>query len=126
MKKLILILSLITGISAATFAHGDKSPQKRAEHITKKLKEKLNLTADQTIQVSAIMLNRATRMDSLKTNRSATDKKLNHSAVKNIMMATDQKLTAVLNPDQQKAYETWKEARKEKHRGKKDSDEKTK
>ncbi len=58
MKKLILILFLATGLNTLTYAKGDKTPAQKAAKQTETLKKKLNLTADQTTKVKAIMLDR--------------------------------------------------------------------
>ena len=126
MKKLILMLTLLTGLSAAAFAKDrDKSPEKRAAHITKMLKKKLKLSADQTVQVNSIMLTQAIKMDSLKNNLSPNDKRLNKLSRRSIMLNTDDNLNYVLNAEQKKAYESWKAEHKEKMQARKNPNEKT-
>ncbi|RVT97280.1 hypothetical protein EOD41_19135 [Mucilaginibacter limnophilus] len=89
-------------------AHAKKTPQQRAEMLTGKLKEKLNLSADQTTKVNSILLARASKVDSIRTANSSADKKQNRGAFKGIFKDTDAQLNAVLNADQQKAYADWK------------------
>ncbi|NCD71182.1 hypothetical protein [Mucilaginibacter agri] len=121
MKKLILMLAFATGLSTLSYAQTThKTPQERAAHHTQTLQKKLNLSADQTTKVNAILLSQATRVDSLKSVAKTSDKKANHKAFKDIKVTTDAQLTAVLNPDQKKAYEDWKAAHKGKHDHKKD------
>ncbi|WP_147238715.1 hypothetical protein [Mucilaginibacter hurinus] len=91
-----------------------KAPEERAAMVTKKLEKKLNLSADQSAKVSAILLAQATRMDSLKANKAQGDRTKNHAAFKGIRQNTDEQLSAVFNADQKKAYEEMKAARKEK------------
>lgn len=67
------------------------------------------------------MLARATRMDSLKANMSADNKKLNHISRKQIGVSTSQQVMAVLNPDQQKSYAALVEKMREKHKQKQDA-----
>ena len=119
------MITLVAGLSAATYAHGDKkSPDQRAKHMTKVLQHKLNLTADQATQVNAVLFAQASQMDSLNINKTV-DRKANHFAKRTIMMATDQKLSSILNADQLKGYDAWKAARKEKMHGKKSGDKTT-
>jgi DNA gyrase/topoisomerase IV subunit B len=115
MKKLILVIAFITSLSVLANAQqkASKTPAQKAAHKTQALQKKLNLTAAQTKQVNAIFLTAATRADSLKAHKG--DKKANKAAHKTIETQTDQKLNAVFNADQKKAYATIKEAKKEKH-----------
>ena len=116
------MITMVAGLSAATYAHGDKkSPDQRAKHMTKMLQHKLNLTADQATQVKAVLFARAIQMDSLKNNQTG-DRKANHFAKHSIMQATDQKLSSILSADQLKSYDAWKATRKEKMHGKKSGD----
>jgi methionine-rich copper-binding protein CopC len=118
MKKLLMILFLLTGITVAGHAQiTKKSPEQRAAHITKALSKKLNLTADQASQINAFFLAQATKMDSIKSV--STDKKANHQAKKSIALNTQQQVMAVLNSDQQQQFTQWEQMKKEKHKAKK-------
>ena len=116
MKKVILMIAFVTGIgtiaSAQTRQH--KTPQQRAEIMTKNLETKLNLSQDQSAKVSTILLAQANKMDSIRANKAQGDKKLNRQAFKNIRKSTDEQLSTVFNTEQKKAYEEMKAARKEK------------
>lgn len=90
------------------------APTQKAEMITKKLQEKLNLTQDQSAKVSTILLAQATRMDSLKANKAQGDK--NRGAFKSIRQSTDEQLSAVFTADQKKAYEEFKASHKNKRK----------
>lgn len=120
MKKLILILSLVSGTfmmakaQTSALPTTQKSPKQRAAHITKALQKRLNLTADQAQQVNTIYFTRATRMDSLKNNLSV-DKRLNHLTAHTIALQSKQQLFAVLSPDQQKQFQDWQQMRKQRH-----------
>ncbi len=119
MKKSFLILAFILGLSSITFAQRNfrkvpKSPEQKAAMFTKALQKKLNLTADQASQVNNIMFTQVTRLDSLKSNLSTTNPMSNQLARKDIMLTTDSKLNAILNPDQMKLYEDLKADRKKK------------
>ncbi|RYY33527.1 MAG: hypothetical protein EOP46_16165 [Sphingobacteriaceae bacterium] len=108
MKKLILNVALLIGLASVasaqtTAVRPHKTPQQRAELMSKKLTGKLNLTADQSAKVNTILLAQATSMDSLKAVK-VTDKGQKRTAVKSIMQNTNNRLSAVLTADQQKAY----------------------
>jgi hypothetical protein len=118
MKKLILAASFIIGsIVMAQAQITQKSPEQHARHMTKVLQKRLNLSPDQALQINTVMLNRATRMDSLKNNLSA-DKKENHLAARSIMLSTQRQVLAVLDDNQKQKFMEWEKMRKEKHREK--------
>jgi protein CpxP len=118
MRKLILAVSFIIGLSVMAQAQiTQKSPEQRAGHITKILQKRLNLSPDQASQINTVLLNRATRMDSLKNNLSA-DKKGNHLAARSIMLSTQRQVLAVLDDSQKQKFMEWEKMRKEKHREK--------
>ena len=108
------------GFMAHNHDKGEKNPGEKAQHMTGMLQQKLNLSADQTARVNAILLTRATQMDSLKNNLATDDKKINHKSRKLIMQKTDEDLKAVFNADQLKAYDQIKSEMKERHKNKKD------
>jgi hypothetical protein len=121
MRKLILLVAFVA--ASATFAHaqmGQISPDQRAAHITKILQKRLNLTAGQAQQVNAIYLTQATKMDSLKTNRSP-DKKLNRLTERTIVLSTHEHMMAILNDTQKQQYTEWENAVKERKKAKKDT-----
>jgi Spy/CpxP family protein refolding chaperone len=93
--------------------HKGIAPDQKAQRISKVLQKKLNLTQDQYAKVNTILLKRATQMDSLKVNRSATDRKANKESRKAILVQTDGELKAVLNADQLKNYTELKAQMKE-------------
>ena len=116
MKKIILILFLLAGSACLANAQiSKKSAEQRAAHQTKKLQKQLNLTADQAGKVNTILYNQATRMDSLKANPSI-DKRTDQLTRKTIVLTTASKMSEVLNPDQQQAYQKLMEMRKQKHK----------
>ena len=116
MKKLMLVLSFITGsILMANAQMAQKSPEQRAKHMTKRLQKKLALSQDQAKQIDAIFITQATRMDSLNAHRSA-DKKENRLAARSIMLSSEKNIAAVLNGAQQQQFMDLLKARKEKHK----------
>ena len=107
MKKLILILFLVIGLNTLTYAKGDKTPAQKAAKQTETLKKKLNLTADQTTKVKAIMLDRDTQLAKVKN---AKDEKQQKDAIDK---HADTKLAAILTASQNKSYEDLKAEKKE-------------
>ena len=120
MKKLILLLALAATVALAHAQQAKKSPDQRAAHITKMLQKRLNLTADQANQVNAIYLTQATKIVSLKANRSP-DKKLNRMTEKTILLTTHEHMMAILNDTQKQQYTDWENSMKERKMAKKDT-----
>jgi len=114
MKKMLLMLSFLVGVSVAAKAQFlKKSPEQRANHITRVLQKKLNLTADQSVKIKFTFLTQATRMDSLKSNLSP-DKKTNRLTAKLILLGTQKNVMAVLDDNQQKQFIKWEKIRRQK------------
>ena len=120
MKKLLLMIMLVAGISVRANAQTKvkKTPEQKAEHITKILEKKLALNAAQTVKVKAIVFKRATQMDSLKATRTTADRKTGRQSRKAILLAADQDLKNVLTESQKKTYTELKASMKEKMKGK--------
>ncbi|WP_299466961.1 hypothetical protein [Mucilaginibacter sp.] len=93
--------------------HKAVAPEQKAQRMSKVLQQKLTLSQEQYAKVNTILLKRATQMDSLKANRSKTDRKANHESRKAIMTQTDADLKTVLTADQQKTYTELKAQLKE-------------
>lgn len=121
------MIMLLAGINmfanAQTKAH--KTPEQKAQHMTKKLQKKLALTADQSAKVNAILFKRATQMDSLKNNLSTTDRKLNKLSRRQIMLGADAEMNTVLTAGQQKTYADLKMKHKGRAKGKRTAPETT-
>jgi hypothetical protein len=107
MKKLILITLLAATLSTLTYAKGDKTPAQKAAKQTEALKKKLNLTAEQTTKVKAILLDKDTQEAKLKSGKADKQQK---DAIKK---QADDKVSAVLNTSQKKAYDALKADKKE-------------
>jgi protein CpxP len=114
MKKIMLALFLIIGIAAFAKAQDTtkvkKTPQERAAQMTKMMQKKLNLTADQTTKISAILTERATQMDEPKMKGVKGGRVVKMQA----MADADKKINAVLTADQQKQYADMEAKTKEK------------
>ncbi|WP_183572211.1 hypothetical protein HDF18_03955 [Mucilaginibacter sp. X5P1] len=95
MKKFLLICCFLIGITAVSRAQGMRmSPEDRVAA----LKTKLNLTDDQSSKILVIYKDAAAKRDSVM--KAGGDR----SAMRPIMTATNDKVQAVLTPDQQVAY----------------------
>jgi Spy/CpxP family protein refolding chaperone len=104
MKKILLMITLVLGLNvlahAQTKAH--RTPEQRAERLTKMLSSKLNLSADQSTKVKAIFLARATQLQSIKADTG--DRKAHRAQVKDVLANTDKELSAVFNTSQKEEY----------------------
>ncbi|MEJ7779057.1 MAG: hypothetical protein WKF68_05670 [Daejeonella sp.] len=89
-----------------------KSPQERAQRSTDALEKKLNLSADQKSQVYALNLERAERMDKMKSDPQF--KKDEMPKQKSYMEESDKKLNKILSAEQQKSYAEMKKQSQEK------------
>ena len=119
MKKLIILVLIVTTFNVVAKAQiAQKSPEKRAAHMTKALQKRLNLTADQSSQINSAFLTQFTKMDSLKGSPLTTKKGFNYSR-KQIMQSSRQQIMSVLSDDQQKQFIELEKAKKEKHLEKK-------
>ena len=114
MKKIIVMLLLITGFAVCANAQDTakvkRTPQERAERMGKMMQKKLNLTADQSTKINAILIDRATKEAALKGQKGTRGEKAK------VMADADAKIDAILTPDQQKLYAAIKESAKERGR----------
>ncbi len=98
MKKLLLMLCFVAGITAVSKAQGGgqrRSPEEQA----KQLQTQLTLTDDQTAKITTIMKMQATKMDSVRTAGGGRE------AMTPIRQAMSAKIKAVLTADQATAYD---------------------
>ncbi|HEY9003198.1 MAG TPA: hypothetical protein VIM89_17705 [Mucilaginibacter sp.] len=103
MKKFLLMCCFLVGITAVCRAQGGgmrRSPEDRA----KDLQTQLKLTDDQTTKVTAIYKAQATKMDSVRTAANG-DRQAMRSAMMPLMKDTNDKIKAILTPDQATAYD---------------------
>jgi Spy/CpxP family protein refolding chaperone len=103
MKKVLLMCCFLIGIAAASHAQGGpmrKSPEERA----KDLQTQLKLNDDQTSKITVIYKDQATKMDSVRTAANG-DRDAMRSAMMPLRKATDDKVKAILTPDQATAYD---------------------
>lgn len=112
MKKIVVftIAALFAVSGMAQEKKKGRSAEQRAEKITNKMKEKLNLTDEQVVKIKAINLEAAQQKDTLKAEAKAERKE----KVKAIETDRDTKIRAVLTEEQKAEYEKMKEKGKEK------------
>lgn len=112
MKKIVVftIAALFAVSGMAQEKKKGRSAEQRAEKITNKMKEKLNLTDEQVVKIKAINLEAAQQKDTLKAEAKAERKE----KVKAIETDRDTKIKAVLTEEQKAEYEKMKEKGKEK------------
>lgn len=103
MKKFLLMCCFLMGIAAVSHAQGGgmrKSPEDRA----KDLQTQLKLTDDQTAKVTAVYKEQAVKMDSVRTAANG-DRDAMRSAMMPMRKATNEKVKAILTPDQATAFD---------------------
>jgi len=112
MKKIILILFLMTGVTALVKAQDTtkvkKTPEERAEHMVKVMQKKLDLTADQTKQIGTVLTDRADKMAQIEGVKGFRMAKMQ------AMTDADKKIEAILTDSQKKTYAQMKADMKEK------------
>jgi protein CpxP len=97
MKKMMLICVFLVGIAAVSRAQGGqrRTPEERA----KMLQTQLKLSDDQTAKITAIYTTMTKSVDSLRT--AGADR----SAFRPLTQAANDKVKAMLTPDQAAAYQ---------------------
>ncbi len=103
MKKFLLMCCFLMGIAAVSHAQGGgmrKSPEERA----KDLQTQLKLTDDQTAKVTAVYKEQAVKMDSVRTAANG-DRDAMRSAMMPMRKATNDKVKAILTPEQVTAFD---------------------
>ncbi|MBS1531700.1 MAG: Spy/CpxP family protein refolding chaperone [Bacteroidetes bacterium] len=105
MKKLLIMCCILLGFAAVSRAQGGgqrRSPEDRA----KQLQTALNLTDDQTAKITAIYQAQAKQVDSIRTAGG------DFSAMRPLMQATNEKVKAILTPEQATAYQKMMDERR--------------
>ena len=102
MKKLILMLCFVAGITTLSKAQGGqrRSPEEQA----KQLQTQLKLSDDQTTKITSIMQMQSTKMDSIRTATNG-DRDAMRSASMPMRQAMAAKVKAILTPEQATAYD---------------------
>jgi hypothetical protein len=120
MKKILLMITMVLGISvlaqAQTKERQHKTPEQRAERVTGMLQKKLSLNADQSAKVKTILLTQANQMQALRADTTG-DRKVKREAFKAQLQKTDSELAAVFTANQNKTYSEFKAKMKERFKG---------
>ncbi|MDN5284836.1 MAG: hypothetical protein JWR38_1110 [Mucilaginibacter sp.] len=103
MKKILLMCCFLIGISAVSRAQGG-GQRRSPEEMAKGLQTQLKLTDDQTAKITTIYQDQATKMDSVRTAANG-DRDAMRQARMPIMKATNDKVKAILTPEQSTAYD---------------------
>lgn len=103
MKKILLMCCFLIGISAVSRAQGG-GQRRSPEEMAKGLQTQLKLTDDQTVKITTIYKDQATKMDSVRTAANG-DRDAMRQARMPIMKATNDKVKAILTPEQSTAYD---------------------
>ncbi|WP_121244550.1 Spy/CpxP family protein refolding chaperone [Mucilaginibacter phyllosphaerae] len=99
MKKMMMICLFLLGISAVSFAQGGRQRMSTADRV-KAMKENLKLSDDQVTKITAIYDAQTKSMDSLRN--AGGDMR---SQMRPMMQATNDKVKAILTPEQAAAYQ---------------------
>ena len=99
MKKIALVLVLVLFQFVLVNAQGRVTPQERA----KNLKEKLELTDDQTAKVESIFVDSQKKMQELRKNVGG-DRSAIRDSMKTISEQADKKITDILTDAQKEKY----------------------
>ena len=114
MKKFLLICCFLVGITAVSRAQGG-GQRRTPEEQAKQLQTQLKLTDDQTTKITAIFQAQTTKRDSIRTAANG-DRQAMMQGMMPLMQDTNNKIKAVLTPDQATAYDKMVQERMERMR----------
>ncbi|WP_426667620.1 hypothetical protein ACPPVU_16480 [Mucilaginibacter sp. McL0603] len=114
MKKFLLVCCFLIGITAVSRAQGG-GQRRTPEEQAKQLQTQLKLNDDQTTKITAIFQAQATKRDSVRTAANG-DRQAMMQGMMPIMQDTNNKIKAVLTPDQAIAYDKIVQERMERMR----------
>ncbi|PAW94250.1 hypothetical protein CKK33_12440 [Mucilaginibacter sp. MD40] len=100
MKKMMMICLFVLGITAV--GHAQNRMRMSPEERVKQMKEQLKLTDDQTAKITAIYQAQAKSFDSLRNAGGDF-----RSQMRPMMQATNDKVKAILTPEQVEAWQKW-------------------
>ena len=108
LSKAVCFIALLL-LSASSFAQRGElgTPEERATRMTARMKEKLNLSADQETPVAAINLKYAKQNQALMESGGRNLRTARQAQA--VMKKKDEELKKVLNADQYKQYQAIKE-----------------
>ena len=103
MKKFLLMCCFLIGITAFSRAQGGGGMRMSPEDRAKQLQTQLSLNDDQTAKITAIYKAQTVKRDSIRTAANG-DRDAMRQAMMPLMKDTNDKINAILTPDQQTAY----------------------
>jgi periplasmic protein CpxP/Spy len=126
MKKLIAGILLMAGCFSAAQAQkpGEKKEMRGEKHQEKMLKEmteKLTLTPDQQTKIKPILAETGEKMKANREKYKGNNKCMRQACFQ-ARKATEEKIMAVLTPDQQKKFQEEKKRKMEERRKKKEAE----
>ena len=104
MRKILLVCCFLVGITAMCRAQGGGGQRVSPEDRAKQMQTTLKLTDDQTTKITAILKVQATKMDSVRTAANG-DRDAMRTAMGPLRTATNDKIKAILTPDQATAWQ---------------------
>lgn len=118
MKKLF-VLALAALFTVSAFAQNKQkgTPEERADKVTNRMKEKLNLSDEQVAKIKAINLDAAKKKEELKA-KGKDERKQMRTQVNNIETERDSKIMEVLTEEQKAEYTKMKEKAKDRRQNK--------
>lgn len=108
MRKFLLMCCFLIGITTICRAQGG-GKRTNLENMAKQLQVMLKLTDDQTTKITSILKTQATKLDALNTAAKG-DRSRMRTAVISIRTSTNDKIKAILTPDQVVAYKKMQDA----------------
>lgn len=102
MKKLILMLCFVAGITTLSKAQGGQ--RRTPEEQAKQLQTQLKLSDDQTAKITSIMQMQSTKLDSIRTAANG-DRDAMRSGMMSVRQMIAPQIKAVLTADQSAAYD---------------------
>jgi Spy/CpxP family protein refolding chaperone len=114
MKKFLLVCCFLIGITAVSRAQGG-GQRRTPEEQAKQLQTQLKLNDDQTTKITAIFKAQATKRDSVRTAANG-DREAMMQGMMPLMQDTNNKIKAVLTPEQATAYDKMVQERMERMR----------
>ncbi|WP_129714512.1 Spy/CpxP family protein refolding chaperone [Pedobacter sp. SYP-B3415] len=109
MKRIVMIFALLLGVTAfANAQQGGGNPEDRMKRMVETMSEKLKLTEDQKTKVSAIYADQWKAMQKAREEAGDDRSKMREAMMKQ-RKETEDKVQALLNDDQKKAYTAWRE-----------------
>ncbi|EHQ30503.1 hypothetical protein [Mucilaginibacter paludis] len=104
MKKILMVCCFLISMVSLSKAQGGGRMQRSPADQAKQLQTTLSLTDDQTAKITAIYTAQAAKRDSLMKAANG-DREAMRGKMMPMMMATNDKIKAVLTDDQKKAFE---------------------